>query len=53
VATPAPTITVKAINATYTECEITFFVDELAAVTRAQNQVFDLIFRHLAVAGID
>src|SRR5215471_8570916 len=52
VATPAPTITVKAINATYTECEITFFVDELAAVTRAQNQVFDLIVRHLAVAGI-
>jgi len=52
VATPAPTITVKAINATYTECEITFFVDELAAVTRAQNQVFDLMFRHLAVAGI-
>src|SRR5215468_2883632 len=53
VATPAPTITVKGINATYTECEITFFVDELAAVTRAQNQVFDLIVRHLAVAGID
>ena len=52
VATPAPTITVKAINATYTDFEITFFVDELAAVPRAQNQVFDLIFRHLAVAGI-
>src|SRR5215813_11942494 len=52
VATPAPTITVKAINATYTECELTFFVDELAAVTRAQNQVFDLMFRHLAAAGI-
>jgi small-conductance mechanosensitive channel/CRP-like cAMP-binding protein len=52
VATPAPTITVKAINATYTDYEITFFVDELGAVTRAQNQVFDLIFRHLAVAGI-
>jgi small-conductance mechanosensitive channel len=53
VATPAPTITVKSITATYTECEITFFVDELAAVTRAQNQLFDLMFRHLAVAGID
>ena len=51
-ATPAPTITVKAINATYTDFEITFFVDELAAVPRAQNQVFDLIFRHLAVAGM-
>jgi CRP-like cAMP-binding protein len=52
VTTPAPIVTVKAINATYTECEITFFVDELAAVTRAQNQLFDLIFRHLTVAGI-
>jgi small-conductance mechanosensitive channel/CRP-like cAMP-binding protein len=53
VATPAPTVTVKSINATYTECEITFFVDELATATRAQNQLFDLIFRHLAVACID
>src|SRR6202048_3296067 len=31
VATPAPTITVKATNATYTEFEITFFVEELAS----------------------
>src|SRR5262249_61307555 len=48
VATPAPTVTIKAINATYTECEITFFVEELASVIRAQNQLFDLIVRHLA-----
>src|SRR5215470_15359739 len=53
VATPAPTVTVKVINATYTECDITFFVAELAAAPRAQNQLFDLIFRHLAAAGID
>jgi small-conductance mechanosensitive channel/CRP-like cAMP-binding protein len=53
VATPAPTVTVKSINATYTEFEITFFVEELASATRAQNQLFDLIFRHLAAAGID
>jgi len=51
-ATPAPTVTVKAINATYTECDITFFINELAVAIRAQNQLFDLIFRHLAVAGI-
>src|SRR5882724_805833 len=38
VATPAPIITVKAINATYTDYEITFFVDELGAGTRAQHQ---------------
>jgi CRP-like cAMP-binding protein len=53
VATPAPTVTVKSINATHTEFEITFFVEELASSTRAQNQLFDLIFRHLAAAGID
>jgi len=53
VATPAPSVTIKSINATYTEFEITFFVEELASSTRAQNQLFDLIFRHLAAAGID
>src|SRR5204862_8311006 len=53
VATPAPSVTVKSINATYIEFEITFFVEELAASTRAQNQLFDLIFRHLTAAGID
>jgi small-conductance mechanosensitive channel/CRP-like cAMP-binding protein len=53
VATPAPTVTIKSINATYTEFEITFFVEQLASATRAQNQLFDLIFRHLAAAGIE
>jgi len=53
VPTPAPSVTIKSINATFTEFEITFFVEELALSTRAQNQLFDLIFRHLAVAGID
>src|SRR5262249_44280157 len=52
VATPAPTVTIKAINATYTECEITFCAEELASVIRAQTQLFDLFVRHLAVAGI-
>jgi small-conductance mechanosensitive channel/CRP-like cAMP-binding protein len=53
VATPAPSVIVKSINATYTEFEITFFVEDLGSSTRAQNQLFDLIFRHLAAAGID
>jgi small-conductance mechanosensitive channel/CRP-like cAMP-binding protein len=53
VASPAPSVTIKSINATCTEFEITFFVEELASSTRAQNQLFDLIFRHLAVAGVD
>jgi small-conductance mechanosensitive channel/CRP-like cAMP-binding protein len=53
VATPAPTITVKAINAAYAEFEIAFFVEELGSTTKAQNELFDFIYRHLAVAGID
>jgi small-conductance mechanosensitive channel/CRP-like cAMP-binding protein len=53
VATPAPTVTVKSINASYTEFDITFFVEELSSSVKAQNQLFDMIFRHLAVAGID
>jgi small-conductance mechanosensitive channel len=53
VATPAPTITVKTINASYTEFDVTFFVEELASSGKAQNELFDLMFRHLAAAGID
>src|SRR6266404_7104035 len=53
VATPAPTVTVKTINAGYTEFEVTFFVEELASSAKAQNELFDLMFRHLAAAGID
>jgi small-conductance mechanosensitive channel len=53
VATPAPTITVKSINAAYTEFEIAFFVEELASTVKAQNELFDFIYRHLAAADID
>ena len=53
VATPAPTITVKTINASYTEFEVTFFVEELASATKAQNEFFDLLYKHLVVAGVD
>jgi small-conductance mechanosensitive channel len=52
VSTPSPTVVVRAINSAQTEFEITFFVEELASVTKAQNELFDLIFRHLAAAGI-
>ncbi len=52
-ATPAPSIVVKAINATYTEFDVTFFVEELAQASRAQNELFDLISRHLAVSGVE
>jgi small-conductance mechanosensitive channel/CRP-like cAMP-binding protein len=53
VAAPSPTVMVKSITAAYTEFEITFFVEELAEATAAQNELFDLIFRHLGAAGLD
>ena len=53
VATPAPTITIKTINATYAEFEIAFFVEELASTVKAQNELFDFIYRHLTAADID
>ena len=53
VATPAPTITIKTINASYTEFEIAFFVEELASTVKAQNELFDFIYRHLAAAGVE
>jgi small-conductance mechanosensitive channel len=52
IATPIPSVTVKSITANGTEFEIAFFVQELAQAARAQNELFDLIFRHLAAANI-
>jgi small-conductance mechanosensitive channel len=51
-ATPAPLVAVKTISADTVEFEISFFVEELAHSTRAQNELFDRISRHLAAAGI-
>jgi small-conductance mechanosensitive channel/CRP-like cAMP-binding protein len=51
-ATPAPVIAVKSISADALEFEISFFVEELAQATGAQNELFDWISRHLATAGI-
>jgi small-conductance mechanosensitive channel len=53
VTTPAPTITIKTVNASYAEFEIAFFVEELASTVKAQNELFDSIYRHLAAADID
>jgi small-conductance mechanosensitive channel len=50
-ATPAPLIAVKSITADATEFDLSFFVEELAQSTRAQNELFDRISRHLAAAG--
>jgi small-conductance mechanosensitive channel len=53
VAAPGPIVSVKAIDNAGIEYDITFFVEELAASTRAQNELLDLICRHLTAAGID
>jgi small-conductance mechanosensitive channel len=49
---PAPAIAIKGIRGGATEYEITFFVEELAASTQAQNELLDVIYRHLAAEGI-
>lgn len=51
--TPAPTVAVKSIAADATQFEISFFVEELSQSTRAQNELFDWLSRHLAAAGVD
>src|SRR5262249_25577430 len=52
-AVPAPVVATKSINAAYCEFEITFFVEELAATTAAQNELLDWIYRHLTASGIE
>ena len=51
-ASPRPTILVQSIDSMQTEYEITFFVDRLDSDTYAQNELFDLIFRHATAAGV-
>ena len=51
-ATPPPTVIIRAITARFIELEVTFYVDQLSASTNAQNQLYDMIFRHLATAGM-
>src|SRR6266478_8210312 len=52
VAEPAPIILIKSINGASIEFEITFFVETLSALRRAQNELLDLAYRHLTAAGI-
>jgi small-conductance mechanosensitive channel/CRP-like cAMP-binding protein len=49
---PAPSVTVKAMTAMSIDFEIDFFVQNLGATTQAQNELLDLIHRHLTLAGI-
>lgn len=50
--TPSPAVAIKGIRRGGTEYEITFFVESLAASTTAQNELLDVIYRHLAAEGI-
>jgi small-conductance mechanosensitive channel/CRP-like cAMP-binding protein len=49
---PAPLVAVKSITGDATQFDISFFVEEVSQSTRAQNELFNWIFRHLAAAGI-
>jgi Cyclic nucleotide-binding domain len=51
-AIPQPTIRVVSIDEGRTEFAATAFVDGLGASTNAQNELFDLIYRHAAASGI-
>jgi small-conductance mechanosensitive channel len=52
-AAPRPSIAVKSITANGTEFDIAFFVEELGKASLAQNELLDLIFRHLAASGVE
>jgi CRP-like cAMP-binding protein len=51
-ATPAPSVAVKSVSADGTQFDIDFYVEDVAQSTRAQNELFDWISRHLAAAGV-
>jgi Mechanosensitive ion channel/Cyclic nucleotide-binding domain len=50
--TPPPSIAVKAITGSFTEFEVTFFIEGLDQATATRNELFDLIYRHAVAAGI-
>jgi small-conductance mechanosensitive channel len=50
--TPEPTVQVKSLDASAVELELSFRVVDVSATTKAQNEVFDLVFRHAKAAGL-
>ena len=48
---PAPSVLVSSIDARQTQYEVTFFLAQQDSDTDAQNELFDLIFRHTVAAG--
>jgi small-conductance mechanosensitive channel/CRP-like cAMP-binding protein len=49
---PAPTVTIKSLDAVAVTCELQFFVSAIELRDEAQNEIFDLVYRHCASAGI-
>jgi small-conductance mechanosensitive channel/CRP-like cAMP-binding protein len=49
--TPEPTVTIKDLSAEMIDFELSFTVPEVAAVDRAQNELFDRVYRAAAAAG--
>jgi len=50
--TPPASVMIRTLDATALECELQFFVHLIEQVPDARNEVFDLVFRHCASAGI-
>ncbi len=49
---PPPQVTVQSLDATALECEVRFFVTSIEQGNEAKSELFDMIFRHAAAAGI-
>jgi small-conductance mechanosensitive channel len=49
---PRPAVRVTSIDAAQTGYELTFFVEQPDFAAKAQNELFDLIFRHVTAAGV-
>ncbi len=51
-AVPEPSVGVKALDADAVELELSFMVSDASASRKAQNEIFDLIYRHAKAAGL-
>jgi small-conductance mechanosensitive channel/CRP-like cAMP-binding protein len=49
---PAPSVTVKSLNASAIELELRYRVHKGSTSNKARNEVFDRIFRHFVAAGL-
>ena len=51
--TPEPTVTIKDVSAEMIDFELFYVVADIGAVGRAQNEIFDRIYRAAAAAGAE